>query len=77
MLLPECLLAENNLDQLEALIEGGVAAFKCFMGNTFGNLPSPPTGAMLEGFEIVHALRHKNKDADRLANEAMDRGMKR
>ena len=35
------------------MIEGGVAAFKCFMGNTFGNLPSPPTGAMLEGFEIV------------------------
>jgi len=33
--------------------------------------------AQLEGFEIVHALRHKNKDADRLANEAMDRGMRR
>jgi probable phosphoglycerate mutase len=31
----------------------------------------------LEGFEIVHALRHKNKDADRLANMAMDRGMGR
>jgi len=31
----------------------------------------------LEKFEISHALRHKNKDADRLANEAMDRGMKR
>jgi ribonuclease HI len=30
--------------------------------------------AKLEGFEISHALRHKNKDADRLANEAMDRG---
>jgi ribonuclease HI len=29
----------------------------------------------LDGFEISHALRHKNKDADRLANEAMDRGM--
>ena len=29
----------------------------------------------LEGFEIQHALRHKNKVADRLANEAMDRGM--
>ena len=29
----------------------------------------------LDGFEIHHALRHKNKDADRLANEAMDRGM--
>lgn len=33
--------------------------------------------AQLEDFEIVHALRHKNKDADRLANEAMDRGMRR
>jgi probable phosphoglycerate mutase len=32
--------------------------------------------AKLDGFEISHALRHKNKDADRLANEAMDRGMK-
>lgn len=33
--------------------------------------------AKLDGFEISHALRHKNKDADRLANEAMDRGMDR
>ena len=33
--------------------------------------------SQLDGFEIVHALRHKNKDADRLANLAMDRGMKR
>jgi len=33
--------------------------------------------ARLEGFEITHALRHKNKDADRLANQAMDRGMRR
>jgi probable phosphoglycerate mutase len=33
--------------------------------------------ARLDGFEIVHALRHRNKDADRLANDAMDRGMGR
>jgi ribonuclease HI len=33
--------------------------------------------AKLDGFEISHALRHKNKDADRLANEAMDRGMRK
>jgi probable phosphoglycerate mutase len=33
--------------------------------------------AKLERFEITHALRHKNKDADRLANDAMDRGMNR
>jgi len=30
----------------------------------------------LEAFQIRHVLRHLNKDADRLANEAMDRGMK-
>ncbi len=33
--------------------------------------------AQLERFEITHALRHKNKAADRLANDAMDRGTKR
>jgi dihydroorotase len=47
------LLAEDTIEHLEALIDGGVAGFKCFMGNTFGNLPSPSTGAMLEGFEII------------------------
>jgi ribonuclease HI len=31
----------------------------------------------LEGFEIRHTLREGNRDADRLANEAMDRGMGR
>lgn len=29
--------------------------------------------AQLDEFQISHALRHKNKDADRLANAAMDR----
>ena len=33
--------------------------------------------AQLDAFTIAHALRHKNKAADRLANEAMDRGMGR
>jgi probable phosphoglycerate mutase len=33
--------------------------------------------AKLDEFQITHALRHKNKDADRLANLAMDRGMGR
>ncbi|MBM1221614.1 allantoinase AllB [Ponticoccus sp. SC2-23] len=47
------LLAEDNIDEIPGLIEAGVNAFKCFMGNTFGNLPSPSTGAMLEGFEII------------------------
>jgi ribonuclease HI len=33
--------------------------------------------AQLDNFQITHALRHKNKEADRLANEAMDRGTQR
>ena len=33
--------------------------------------------AKLQSFEITHALRHKNKAADALANQAMDRGMRR
>ena len=33
--------------------------------------------AKLDRFEISHALRHKNKQADALANQAMDRGMRR
>ena len=47
------LLDEDNIDQLEALIDAGVTGFKCFMGNTFGNLPAPSDGAILEGFEIL------------------------
>jgi len=47
------LLAEDNVDELQGMIDNGVNAFKCFMGNTFGNLPSPSSGAMLEAFEII------------------------
>jgi ribonuclease HI len=32
--------------------------------------------AKLDHFQVRHVLRHLNKDADRLANQAMDRGMK-
>ena len=47
------LLDEDNIDTLEDLIDAGVSGFKCFMGNTFGDLPAPSDGAMLEGFEIL------------------------
>src|SRR6267154_4368458 len=33
--------------------------------------------AQLDWFSIGHALREQNRDADRLANEAMDKGMGR
>ena len=45
------LLGEETLDRVQALADAGANAFKLYMGNTFGNLPSPSTGAMLECFE--------------------------
>ena len=33
--------------------------------------------AGLESFQIQHVLRNKNKEADRLANQAMDKGMRK
>jgi dihydroorotase len=47
------LLGEDTIEHVPALIEGGVVAFKLYMGNTFGKIPSPSTGAMLEAFEAV------------------------
>jgi len=47
------LLGEDTIEHVPALVEGGVIGFKLYMGNTFGRIPSPSTGAMLEAFETV------------------------
>jgi dihydroorotase len=47
------LLGEDTIAHVPALVEGGVIGFKLYMGNTFGKIPSPSTGAMLEAFEVV------------------------
>jgi dihydroorotase len=46
-------LGEDTIENVPALIETGVIGFKLYMGNTFGKIPSPSTGAMLEAFEVV------------------------
>jgi dihydroorotase len=46
-------LGEESIGNIPELIEGGIIGFKCYMGNTFGRIPSPTTGAMLEAFELV------------------------
>jgi dihydroorotase len=46
-------LGEDSLAHVDALIDGGIIGFKLYMGNTFGRIPSPSTGAMLEAFEVV------------------------
>ena len=47
------LLGEDTMANVAELIEAGVIGFKLYMGNTFGQIPCPSTGAMLECFEIV------------------------
>jgi dihydroorotase len=46
-------LGEDSIAHVDALIEGGIIGFKLYMGNTFGRIASPSTGAMLEAFEVV------------------------
>jgi dihydroorotase len=50
------LLGDDTVDLLDELLEGGVTSFKAFVGNTFGNLPAPTDGALLEGFEKLAPL---------------------
>ena len=50
------LLGDDTVDRLEELLEAGVTSFKAFVGNTFGNLPAPSDGALLEGFETLAPL---------------------
>jgi len=47
------LLGEDTITHVPALVAGGLIGFKLYMGNTFGRIPSPSTGAMLEAFETV------------------------
>jgi dihydroorotase len=46
-------LGEDSIEHVPALVAGGIIGFKLYMGNTFGRIPSPSTGAMLEAFEVV------------------------
>jgi allantoinase len=50
------LLGDDTVHRLEELLDGGVTSFKAFVGNTFGNLPAPSDGALLEGFETLAPL---------------------
>src|ERR1700690_1266189 len=41
------LLGDDTIANVPALVEGGVVGFKLYMGNTFGKIASPDTGATL------------------------------
>jgi dihydroorotase len=46
------LLGEDTIEHVPELAQSAIG-FKLYMGNTFGRIPTPSTGAMLEAFEVV------------------------
>jgi dihydroorotase len=46
------LLGEDTIPHAVELAKAAIG-FKLYMGNTFGQIPTPSTGAMLEAFEVV------------------------
>ena len=46
-------LGATSIERVPELVDVGAIGFKLYMGNTFGRIPSPSTGEMLEGFEAV------------------------
>jgi dihydroorotase len=70
------LLGEDTIAHVPALVDGGVIGFKLYMGNTFGKIPSPSTGATLEAFEVV-APTGKRISLHAETNSIMERRQKR
>lgn len=63
------LLVQENLDQLVPMIEGGVIGFKCYMGETVGQIPAPDDGVLLEALELLG--RHGYRVAVHAENNAI------
>ena len=70
------LLGDDTIANVPALVAGGVIGFKLYMGNTFGKIPSPDTGATLECFEVA-AATGKRISLHAENNDIMERRQKR
>lgn len=49
------LVVQENVDQLVPMARAGVVGYKCFLGETIGNIPAPDDGMLLEAFKQVKA----------------------
>lgn len=70
------LLGDDTIPHVPDLVAGGIIGFKLYMGNTFGKIPSPDTGATLECFEVA-AATGKRVSLHAENNEIMERRQKR
>ncbi len=62
------LLAQDNLGELVSMAEAGVVGFKCFLGQSTGNIPAPDDGRLLEALSTIAGLNmrcgfHAENDA--------------
>jgi allantoinase len=49
------LLVQENVDQIQPMAAAGVVGYKCFLGETVGNIPAPDDGMLLDGLREVAA----------------------
>lgn len=49
------LLVQDSVPALRPMAEAGVVGFKCFLGETIGNIPAPDDGMMLDGLREIAA----------------------
>lgn len=49
------LLVQDNVPALRALADAGVVGYKCFLGETVGNIPAPDDGMLLDGLREIAA----------------------
>ncbi|HEX6511225.1 MAG TPA: allantoinase AllB [Chloroflexota bacterium] len=50
------LMAQDNIDQLAPMAEAGVIGYKCYLGETTGNIPAPDDGMLLEQMHVIASL---------------------
>jgi dihydroorotase len=50
------LLVQDSVEQLQPMARAGVVGFKCFLGQSIGNIPPPDDGRLLEGMAIIGNL---------------------
>lgn len=49
------LLVQENVAELQPMARSGVVGYKCFLGETVGNIPAPDDGMLLDGLREVAA----------------------
>jgi len=47
------LIAQDNLDQMLPMADAGVVGYKCYLGETTGNIPAPDDGMLFEEMSVI------------------------